>query len=86
MRLDIRIPLGLLFLIFGALLTVFGAFSNPVLYDRSLHINVNLWWGTVMFAFGLTMFVLGRRSHGRLAKAAGSPGTQPGSKSASENQ
>jgi len=83
LKLDIRIPLGLLFLIFGALLTLFGAISNPTLYDRSLHINVNLWWGTVMLAFGLAMFVLGRRSHRRLAKSAGSSGTQASSKSAS---
>jgi hypothetical protein len=81
LKLDIRIPLGLLFLIFGVLLTVFGASSNPALYDRSLHVNVNLWWGTVMLVFGLTMYVLGRRSHRRLEKAA----VPAGSKSASEN-
>jgi len=65
MRLDIRLPLGLLFIIFGLLLTGFGLLSNKQLYERSLGIDVNLWWGAVMLLFGSVLFVLGRRSHRR---------------------
>jgi hypothetical protein len=66
MRLDIRLPLGLLFMVFGLLLSAFGLASDKALYQRSLHVNINLWWGVVMLAFGLVMLVLGRRGHRRL--------------------
>jgi len=68
MHLDIRLPLGLLFMTFGLLLSSFGLWSNGVLYQRSLGININLWWGAVMFLFGLTLFAFGRRSHRRRAR------------------
>jgi hypothetical protein len=64
MSLDIRLPIGLLFAILGGLLAVFGlvtGFTSGALYDRSLGININLWWGLVMLAFGIVMIVAGRR-------------------------
>jgi hypothetical protein len=53
MGLDIRVPLGLLFTVIGALLAIFGALSDGSIYARSLNINVNLWWGLVMAGFGV---------------------------------
>lgn len=61
MRLDIRLPIGLLFSVCGILLVLFGALSNRQLYERSLNINVNLWWGLAMLIFGIIMLLLGRR-------------------------
>jgi len=61
MRLDIRLPIGLLFAILGLLLLGFGLLSDPAIYQRSLGINVNLIWGAVMEAFGLAMWHFGRR-------------------------
>ena len=62
MGLDIRIPLGLIFLILGGIMSVFGLITRgDALYDRSLGINLNLGWGLVMFLFGLVMFFVGRR-------------------------
>jgi multisubunit Na+/H+ antiporter MnhG subunit len=59
MHLDIRIPIGLMFLIIGAILAVFGLAPNPDLYHmHSLGINVNLGWGCVLLAFGLFMLML----------------------------
>lgn len=55
MRLDLRLPIGLMFAIFGAILTVYGLASDDAIYARSLGINVNLWWGLVLLAFGLVM-------------------------------
>jgi hypothetical protein len=60
--LDIRLPIGLLFLLVGALLTGYGLVSDPSLYARSLGINVNLDWGAVLLAFGAAMLYLGRSS------------------------
>jgi hypothetical protein len=70
MSLDLRIPLGLMFTFTGLILTVFGFATrdNVALYAKSLGINANLWWGLVLLAFGLTMFLLGRRGQQSLAK------------------
>lgn len=62
MKLDLRLPIGLMFSIIGALLTVFGFLSDAAIYTRSLGINVNLWWGMVLLAFGLIMLTLALRA------------------------
>jgi len=62
MRLDIRLPIGMIFTIFGILLIVFGVFSNPSLYAQSLGININLVWGLVLLVFGVVMLFLGGRA------------------------
>ena len=63
MGLDIRIPLGLIFLVTGGIMTLYGLFTrgNAALYERSLGVNLNLGWGLIMFLFGLIMFLVGRR-------------------------
>jgi len=61
MNFDLRLPIGLLFSIFGLILGAFGLVSNPEIYQRSLGINVNLWWGGFMFLFGILMLILWRR-------------------------
>ena len=55
MSLDLRVPIGLLFASLGALLAVYGLFSDPAIYQASLGINVNLWWGVVLVLFGGAM-------------------------------
>lgn len=50
---------ALLFSIFGLLLVGCGAFSNKMIYQRSLGININLWWGSRLLVFGAMMVVLG---------------------------
>jgi membrane-bound ClpP family serine protease len=68
MNLDLRVPMGLLFTIVGAIMFVFGLFTRgSVIYERSAGMNINLIWGVVMLVFGLTMFVLGRASDKRAA-------------------
>ena len=52
---DLRTPIGWLFTLVGASLTMYGLTSDPAVYDVSLGINVNLWWGIVMTIFGLAM-------------------------------
>ncbi|HXK60090.1 MAG TPA: hypothetical protein PLP42_09365 [Acidobacteriota bacterium] len=61
MGLDIRIPVGMMFSIMGAILFIYGLTSDPRIYETSLGINVNLWWGLALLVFGLVMLVLGRR-------------------------
>jgi hypothetical protein len=61
MRLDIRLPIGLMFTLFGVLLVVIGLIADKSSYQNSLGINVNLWWGLAMLVFGVVMTLLGRR-------------------------
>jgi hypothetical protein len=60
MGLDIRLPIGGLFIALGLLLTVYGLFGDSSVYQRSLGINVNLGWGIVLLIFGLVMATLAR--------------------------
>jgi len=62
MHLDVRVPLGLLFLLLGIILIVFGLASNPAIYaQHSLGQNVNLVWGAVFALFGAVVLLLSRR-------------------------
>ncbi len=62
MQLDLRLPMGIMFSIFGVLLAGFGLASDTAIYEKSLGINVNLWWGLVMIAFGIVCLGLARGS------------------------
>ena len=63
MGLDIRIPLGLLFLLTGGILAGFGFMTrgSSAIYAKSMGMNLNLTWGAIMFVFGLVMFLVGKR-------------------------
>ncbi|HEY1793668.1 MAG TPA: hypothetical protein VGG34_12180 [Opitutaceae bacterium] len=62
MNLDIRYPIGYLFTVIGAILVLHGAFflHADAFAAHSLGININLWWGIVLLAFGIVMVVLAR--------------------------
>ena len=84
MGLDIRLPIGMMFTLLGALLGIYGfatqpsnnlgerginidlAFRNEGIYACSLGLNVNLWWGLVLFVFGAVMLFFALRA--RFAK------------------
>jgi hypothetical protein len=59
MGLDIRFPIGMMFSLIGAVMVIFGLItgSKKEMYERSLDININLWWGLVLLVFGLAMFI-----------------------------
>ena len=59
--LDLRLPMGLMFSLVGALLTVYGLYTwGGEQYARSLGLNVNFLWGMALLAFGLVMLGLAR--------------------------
>jgi hypothetical protein len=62
MNFDIRLPIGLMFGIFGILIAGYGAFADPAIYKRSLGINVNLFWGLAMVVFAAIMLGLAWRA------------------------
>jgi len=52
---DIRWPIGIIFTIYGTILLLFGATTDPAIFERSLGVNFDVWWGLAMLAFGLCM-------------------------------
>ena len=65
MGLDIRIPVGALFSLLGALLAGYGLIGAEALARRSLGINIDLWWGLVLAVFGASMLLLAWRARRR---------------------
>ena len=65
MKLDLRYPIGLLFSIFGVIITVYGIVSDKTIYQKSLGMDVNLWWGLICLAFGLAMLSFAVRGSGK---------------------
>jgi hypothetical protein len=63
MQLDIRVPIGLMFALLGAILTIYGLVtgSTTAFYQKSLDININLWCGLIYLAFAAVMLILARR-------------------------
>jgi hypothetical protein len=62
MGFDIRMPIGMLFSVFGILLIGYGAATrgSAMYAEHSLGLNMNLWWGVVLLVFGLVMLALTR--------------------------
>ena len=60
--LDIRLPIGGLFAVLGLMLSGYGVLTahQSMVYARSLGINVNLWWGLIMLAFGTGLLLSAR--------------------------
>jgi putative Mn2+ efflux pump MntP len=66
MQLDVRLPIGLMFSLFGVILAVLGLVKGSEQSQRLLGLNLNLAWGLVILAFGLVMLVFalrGRKKH-----------------------
>ncbi len=75
MGFDIRVPIGMMFSVFGVLVGGYGAATQgDEMYARhSLGVNINLWWGMAMLLFGAVMLLLARRGSAA-GKLKGRPG------------
>jgi len=61
MNFDLRLPLGLIFTIYGFILIGTGLTSNPEMIRQTLGQNITLGWGVVQLLFGLAMLFLSRK-------------------------
>jgi hypothetical protein len=61
MGLDVRLPVGLMLAIMGALLVGYGLFGDQTIYARSLGINVNTIWGGALLVAGAILLALAAR-------------------------
>ena len=79
MGLDIRWPIGLMFSLIGAIMVLYGLVtsSNAEIYQRSLGINVDLYWGLVLLVFGGWMLRMAWRGS---QNKPNEPGPGPGPK------
>ena len=61
---DLRLPIGGLFVVLGVILGVFGIMTNgdAAMYERSGGLNINLVWGVVMLGFGIIFLGLAQRA------------------------
>jgi hypothetical membrane protein len=62
--LDLRLPSGLFFVITGLILVALGVF-DPEARAPLTPVNINLYAGAVMLAFGAFLLALARRAHNR---------------------
>jgi hypothetical protein len=61
--LDIRYPIGGMFLVLGLILVVFGLVADAAIYRiHSLGVNVNVGWGCALLVFGGCMLTLALRA------------------------
>lgn len=83
--LDLRYPIGGLFVVLGAILAGFGAVTrnDAATYVPSGGVNINLWWGLVMLVVGILFLALARRG-GRLDRLRAASMTPEGA--ATENR
>ncbi|HTS70680.1 MAG TPA: hypothetical protein VMO17_16975 [Terriglobia bacterium] len=66
MGLDIRWPIGIIFTIYGAVLLGYGAVADAAIFqEKSLGVNIDVWWGLAMLVFGLFMGALAFRASRR---------------------
>ena len=69
---DVRRPLGVLFVVFGAILVLEGAVGRI----QVTGINVDLWWGGALAGFGAVMLALAARARARAHRTNQRPGAQ----------
>ncbi len=73
---DLRLPVGIFFVLVGAILSVYGYF-HPTLVQGY---NVNLDWGLLIFIFGSLMTVFGILAQRRPAEPEPQPTDLPAAK------
>ena len=62
MGLDVRVPVGLMLGVMGALLVGYGALGDQSIYARSLGLNINVIWGAVLVGTAAVLLALSRRA------------------------
>ncbi len=66
MNFDLRLPIGILFSLFGIILVAFGVLTKgSEIYAKSLDHNINISWGSLLLLFGATMLTLALRARSK---------------------
>jgi hypothetical protein len=77
---DARISIGMLFTLIGTILAAFGLATrnNLAVYEKSLGIDANLWWGLALLVFGVVVLLLGRSGQMKIEKQTNQKGKTAG--------
>jgi hypothetical protein len=77
--LDLRLPIGGLFVMLGLVLAGYGIATNSdaAQYAKSGGLNINLWWGVVMLVVGILFLLGARRGAARDRAAADTAARRP---------
>ena len=77
--LDLRLPIGGLFVMLGLVLAGYGLATNSdaAQYAKSGGLNINLWWGVVMLVVGILFLLGARRGAARDRLAADAAARRP---------
>ena len=62
---DLRLPSGLFFTVIGLILVGLGIFASGASADLLTDVNVNLYAGAAMLAFGVILLMMAKRASGR---------------------
>lgn len=66
MNFDLRLPIGILFSLFGIILVAFGFLTKgSEIYGKSLGHNINISWGAFLLLFGATMLTFALRARSK---------------------
>lgn len=65
MNFDLRLPIGLMFSIFGVVLSAYGLLGHPALDGKLCGLPINLAWGLVLLVFGGLMLFFALRARSR---------------------
>ncbi len=55
--LDLKLPLGGLLSFYGLILVLYGLISGKEAYEKSLGININLFWGGPILVIGVILIL-----------------------------
>jgi hypothetical protein len=61
--LDLRLPIGIFFLLVGLVMTVYGVVSPQMIPNITQQINADLDWGILLLVFGALMTFFGALAH-----------------------
>ena len=67
-QVDARISVGMFFTLTGTILAAFGLSTRDRVdvYQKSLGIDANLWWGAALLVFGIVLLAFGRRGQTKM--------------------
>ncbi len=62
---DLRLPIGIFFVLVGIIMTAYGVVSPHDIPNITQQVNINLYWGIVLFLFGAPMTIFGWRAEAK---------------------
>jgi hypothetical protein len=77
---DLRLPVGIMFLLLGLILAAYGWWFPNDIAPRDLGLQINLVWGCVLAGFGLAMIGSAMRARNESRKRAQGCGTSAGTR------